>query len=514
MGASCASKGGIDMLTRQFAVKLAPHDVMVNVVAPGTISTEIDRCCCHSTAPASVAVRTTMLEDRVPLEQGRRAHQHCPDGGFPLLEATATSPAQSTTSMAATLPTARRKSRRHECEGHLATGQSGCRLGRRKPSLVGGRAGAVYRFEIKRPHLRRLQLPGGGEGSGVLADARLHRLRRPAPPGQPAGRSRTGLAVRPGSRGRSASLPPPRPRFPPGASTTAAATLAASFWVGAMSTIRREPTATLYCLQSGGRCRKMLDGASIPNGLAWSPDGHIMSFADTMAGAIDAFDYDLTDGITSNRRAFARTAGQPGDPDGATVDADGFFLDAQYDGGCVTRYAPDGRVHRRVALPVQRPTSCAFGGPRLDTLFVTTASQELSAAELAVQPLAGRVLALDAGVCGRLEPQFAASRRISARRRARPLAGVSRVSGGAHGGGDGQGGAGYTRPGGRSRPDGDDLPGSPRYAVGTKSLRRPHIKGQKVPQIAHAMIAAGAIGVTLSSQAKQRSWLPPVSTIS
>jgi sugar lactone lactonase YvrE len=152
----------------------------------------------------------------------------------------------------------------------------------------------------------------------------------------------------------------------------------------------------------------MLDGFSIPNGLAWSPDGRIMYFADTLAGAIDAFDYDLTDGITSNRRAFARTAGQPGGPDGATVDADGFLWSAQYDGGCVTRYTPDGRVNRRVALPVQRPTSCAFGGPRLDTLFVTTASQELSAAELAAQPLAGRVLALDAGVCGRSEPQFAA----------------------------------------------------------------------------------------------------------
>jgi sugar lactone lactonase YvrE len=179
------------------------------------------------------------------------------------------------------------------------------------------------------------------------------------------------------------------------------------FWVGAMSTVRREASAVLYCLEADGTCRKVLAGVTIPNGLAWSPDGRTMYFADTQGAAIYAFDYDPVEGNATNRRLFASTEDRPGRPDGATVDAEGFLWSAEYDGACITRYAPDGRVDRRIALPVQRPTSCAFGGPRLDVLFVTTASQELSAAELRGQPLAGRVLALDPGVRGLPEPHFA-----------------------------------------------------------------------------------------------------------
>jgi L-arabinonolactonase len=178
------------------------------------------------------------------------------------------------------------------------------------------------------------------------------------------------------------------------------------FWVGAMSTVGREPTAILYCLSPDGTCRKFLEGVTVPNGLAWSPDARTMYFADTLAATIYVFDYEPTEGIATNQRIFAKTENRAGRPDGATVDAEGFLWSAEYDGWCVTRYAPDGRVDRHIDLPVQRPTSCAFGGAGLDTLFVTTASQELSAAELAEQPFAGRVLALEVGVRGLPEARF------------------------------------------------------------------------------------------------------------
>jgi sugar lactone lactonase YvrE len=92
--------------------------------------------------------------------------------------------------------------------------------------------------------------------------------------------------------------------------------------------------------------------------------------------------------------------------DGSTVDAEGFLWNAEYNGGRITRYAPDGRVDRVIDFPFQNPTACAFGGPRLDTLYVTTASQRLTPEERSAQPLAGALLALDVGVRGLAEPRF------------------------------------------------------------------------------------------------------------
>jgi sugar lactone lactonase YvrE len=144
----------------------------------------------------------------------------------------------------------------------------------------------------------------------------------------------------------------------------------------------------------------------VPNSLCWSPDGRTMYFSDGREPVIDAFDYDPATGTPSWRREFARLPAGSGVPDGAAVDADGFVWCAIYGGGAVHRYAPDGRLDRAVPLPVSQPTSCAFGGPALDTLYVTTARQRLSEEQLAAQPLAGALLALDVGVRGLPEPEF------------------------------------------------------------------------------------------------------------
>jgi sugar lactone lactonase YvrE len=177
------------------------------------------------------------------------------------------------------------------------------------------------------------------------------------------------------------------------------------FWAGTQDDATRGPVGTLYRYDPGRGCVPFAAGLSIPNGLCWSPDGRTMYFADSTAGTLDAFAYDPATGEPGARRVLVRLD-PPAKLDGATVDAEGYIWCAQYRGWNVTRYAPDGRVDRVVELPVQQPTSCQLGGPDFQTLFVTTATQRLSAAELAGQPLAGAVLAVDVGVKGLPEPRF------------------------------------------------------------------------------------------------------------
>lgn len=177
------------------------------------------------------------------------------------------------------------------------------------------------------------------------------------------------------------------------------------FWAGTMNNDTRAPEGALYRLDATHRLVKIADGFSIPNSLAWSPDGTTLYFADSLRYAISAYDFEPETGELGAQRPFAQTQ-SPSIPDGSTVDAEGYLWNAEYDGWRVVRYAPDGSVDRIVELPVQRPTSCAFGGPNLDLLYITTATQRLTAGELARQPLAGAVLAIEPGVRGLPEPAY------------------------------------------------------------------------------------------------------------
>jgi sugar lactone lactonase YvrE len=175
-----------------------------------------------------------------------------------------------------------------------------------------------------------------------------------------------------------------------------------------------EPGAALYRLDADLTCHKMDDGFYEANTLAWSMDDKIMYFSDSNAGEMYAYDFDIETGAIANRRLFARTAvadiplpeGTPA-ADGSTIDAEGFLWSCFWDGWKVVRYAPDGTVNRIVMLPVQRPTSAMFGGDDLSTLYITSARTGLDANDLAKQPLAGGLFALDPGVKGVPEPRFA-----------------------------------------------------------------------------------------------------------
>lgn len=178
---------------------------------------------------------------------------------------------------------------------------------------------------------------------------------------------------------------------------------AGTLWFGAMRDFGADDAGGLYRLVPGGRPERLRGGVRVPNAIAFDGGGDLF-FCDTRAGVIESAR--IGEGGLDWRR-FAAADVAPGAPDGATLDREGFLWNARYGGGALARIAPDGRLDRLVPLPVTNPTSCAFGGPGLATLYVTTARQGLSPQALAREPLAGALLALDVGVAGLVEPGFA-----------------------------------------------------------------------------------------------------------
>lgn len=178
------------------------------------------------------------------------------------------------------------------------------------------------------------------------------------------------------------------------------------FWAGTVHERRHPGTAALYRFDPDGRYTQMIGGVTISNGIAWSPDNLTMYFADSWRRLIFRFDFEPDSGTPSNPRIFAELPFGAGVPDGATVDSEGFLWSANFDGACVTRYAPNGTVDRVIRMPVQRPTSCVFGGDDLSILYVTSASLDLTAEQRIAAPLAGGLFAIDAGVKGLPEPCF------------------------------------------------------------------------------------------------------------
>ena len=136
-----------------------------------------------------------------------------------------------------------------------------------------------------------------------------------------------------------------------------------------------------------------LPDAAIPNSICFSPDGATMYFCDSATPRIMRCDYDPVSATASPPEPFVQVEGG-GAPDGSTVDAQGHLWNAQWGAGRAVRYAPDGRVDRIVAIPAGMPSCCAIGGERLDTLYVTTAREDMDAAALSAAPTAGGVFAL------------------------------------------------------------------------------------------------------------------------
>ena len=178
------------------------------------------------------------------------------------------------------------------------------------------------------------------------------------------------------------------------------------FWAGTMDDAEEEATGALYRVDFEFGCTRIDDGYKVTNGPAFSPDGAILYHNDSARQVTYAFDLDAQ-GNASGKRVFARYGEGDGYPDGMTVDVEGCLWIAFWDGWCVRRFSPEGERLEQIDLPVQRPTSCAFGGPDLDRLYVTSARTGLDEKELAMQPYAGGLFLLSAGVGGVAEVPFA-----------------------------------------------------------------------------------------------------------
>jgi sugar lactone lactonase YvrE len=179
------------------------------------------------------------------------------------------------------------------------------------------------------------------------------------------------------------------------------------FWVGSMFEPRTQAAAAFYRLDPDRRVRRVIEGITLANGLAFSPDGRTIYFADTPTRTVFAARYDTRAGAVGERRAFARFAEGKGRPDGAAVDAEGHYWVATIDVGRLSRFSPDGRLVREVEVPTRWPTMMAFGGPELRTLYVTSLRHQRPADQLAAFPLSGSLFALEVDVPGLPEPRFA-----------------------------------------------------------------------------------------------------------
>jgi len=178
------------------------------------------------------------------------------------------------------------------------------------------------------------------------------------------------------------------------------------FWAGSMDDTEQYAAGTLYRIEPGFRCTAIDKGYKVTNGPAFSPAGDVMYHNDSARQLTYAFDLDAA-GNAANRRVFLEFGEGDGYPDGMTVDAEGCLWIAFWDGWCVRRYSPDAELLETIEMPVARPTSCAFGGPDLDRLYVTSASIGLDEIALAVQPNAGGLFMVLAGVRGIAERMFA-----------------------------------------------------------------------------------------------------------
>jgi sugar lactone lactonase YvrE len=178
------------------------------------------------------------------------------------------------------------------------------------------------------------------------------------------------------------------------------------FWAGTLADDFRPGGGALYRLDPHGGVELMLSDLTISNGLGWSPDGATMYLADSGPRVVHAFRFRAEDGTISDGRQLIAIAEGAGAPDGLTVDADGDIWVAIYGAGRVHRYSPDGVLQEELPVPAEQCTSCAFAGPELGRLYVTTATEGWSDEQRRSEPTAGLVYRFDTDATGRPAAPF------------------------------------------------------------------------------------------------------------
>ena len=173
------------------------------------------------------------------------------------------------------------------------------------------------------------------------------------------------------------------------------------FWAGTMDMEETAALGSLYMLDEQQNVTRQWQGVTVSNGLAWDPDGQTVYYIDSPTREVAAFDYDPATGAMSNRRIAIPIPEGEGFPDGMTIDTEGKLWIALWQGWGVVRYDPKtGERLSKIELPVEKVTSCTFGGPGCDELYITTARIHLDDRALASQPLAGALFKIDPGAKG------------------------------------------------------------------------------------------------------------------
>ena len=257
--------------------------------------------------------------------------------------------------------------------------------------------GALYWVDIKAPTAHRY-IPSTGAKTTWPAPREIGFLAPRKGGGFVAG-LQGGLAVTDLNGGGFDAIEGPERNHPRNRFNDAKVDTAGRLWAGSMDNNETDPTGALYRIDSDGSFRSMDDGYVVTNGPAFSPDGRTLYHTDTFGRTIYAFDL-AANGTLSNKRPHIRIPDEDGYPDGMTVDAEGHLWVAHWGGWRLTRFTPDGVVERIVELPIAQVTSCAFGGPDLDVLYVTSASIRLDDDARNRQPLAGGLFAIAVGIKG------------------------------------------------------------------------------------------------------------------
>lgn len=170
-------------------------------------------------------------------------------------------------------------------------------------------------------------------------------------------------------------------------------------WLGTMSDEQRKD-GRWYRVDGDWEITEWRDDGEIPNGLCWSPDRSRMYLADSGRSVVEIWSCDPVEGLPVALVSTIDFPPEQGRPDGMTVDADGCIWVALWGGGAVRRYRPDGMLDRQLDVPVTLTASCEFGGEDRDLLFITSARYQLTAAQLAAEPLAGSIFVCQPGTTG------------------------------------------------------------------------------------------------------------------
>jgi L-arabinonolactonase len=175
------------------------------------------------------------------------------------------------------------------------------------------------------------------------------------------------------------------------------------FVVGGMNEKSGAASSSVIRIDEKLNVETLLEGISCANSTCFTADGATMFFADTPDREILAFDYgeDL-----SARRVFASFESEPGLPDGSCVDAEGGVWNAEWEGGRIVRINPQGHIDAVIEVPVWKPTCCAFGGPNLDILYITTSRLMSDDETLNREPNSGGLFAVKPGFKGLQDTPF------------------------------------------------------------------------------------------------------------